>query len=83
MTAPIWEFNARRSGTHEMAERVNVDRAFNVGDIKSVCAIRAYHSSCVAVLWSATFGFGMFEESNNLIESPRKRVYLRSFLRTK
>ena len=31
MTAPIWEFNARRSGTHEMAERVNVDRAFNSG----------------------------------------------------
>jgi hypothetical protein len=64
VTAPTWEFNTGSSVAHEMAVRVNVDRAFNMGDIKSVYAICAWFSSCVAGLWQATFGFGVFEGFN-------------------
>ena len=43
----------------EMAVRVNVDYAFNTGDIKSVYVICAGISLRVARLWFAMLGFGV------------------------
>lgn len=61
MIEPAGALDARSSETRVMAGRSNVDRTFNVGDIKSVSAICAWLFSRVAELWFAALGFGVVE----------------------